>query len=306
MTPTVSIAINNYNYGRFLRKAIDSALSQTYPALEVIVVDDGSSDNSQEIIASYGDRIVPVLKDNGGQASAFNAAWAKSQGEIVCFLDADDFFQAEKVAEVVNMFNTDSDIGWCFHPLKLVDTNTGKSLGVSRETGSRRCDFRRSARRGKIYFYAPATTGLSFRSSLLQKILPMREAETRLCADNYLSCAALALSSGYYLDRVLAIQGIHGSNGFNFNQNIDSLKAQSRLVTASALRTRFPELARYSNREFASALSGLWKSGEIKPPYGQVMRKYWSSVSLPEKLEIAFWTAYRSIPRQKAARHRTT
>lgn len=62
--PLVSIIINNYNYGRFLREAIDSALNQTYPHVEVIVVDDGSTDGSQEIITSYGDRVIPVLKEN--------------------------------------------------------------------------------------------------------------------------------------------------------------------------------------------------------------------------------------------------
>jgi glycosyltransferase involved in cell wall biosynthesis len=66
--PFVSILINNYNYGRFLQEAIDSALNQTYSPTEVIVVDDGSTDNSREIIASYGNKIIPVLKENGGQA----------------------------------------------------------------------------------------------------------------------------------------------------------------------------------------------------------------------------------------------
>ena len=67
ISPLASILINNYNYGRFLGKAIDSALSQTYENLEVIVVDDGSTDGSLEIIASYGDRISSVLKKNGGR-----------------------------------------------------------------------------------------------------------------------------------------------------------------------------------------------------------------------------------------------
>jgi glycosyltransferase involved in cell wall biosynthesis len=69
--PLVSVIINNYNYGRFLGEAIDSVLNQTYQRTETIVVDDGSTDNSREIIAGYGDRIIPVLKANGGQNSGF-------------------------------------------------------------------------------------------------------------------------------------------------------------------------------------------------------------------------------------------
>jgi len=85
-----SVVIANYNYARFLPQAIDSALGQTLPGTEVVVVDDGSTDESREIVAAYGDEIRSVLKPNGGHASALNAGFAASHGEIVCFIDADD------------------------------------------------------------------------------------------------------------------------------------------------------------------------------------------------------------------------
>src|SRR5579872_6996796 len=99
--PCVTVLINNYNYGRFLREAIDSALKQTYKNIEVVVVDDGSTDESREIIRGYGDRVVPVFKANGGQASAFNEGISASRGEIICFLDSDDIFHPTKVEKVV-------------------------------------------------------------------------------------------------------------------------------------------------------------------------------------------------------------
>ena len=82
-SPLASIIVNNYNYGRFLPDAIESALAQSYPRVEVIVVDDGSTDHSRAVIARYGARIHAVLKPNGGQASAFNAAFAHSYGEAL-------------------------------------------------------------------------------------------------------------------------------------------------------------------------------------------------------------------------------
>ena len=110
--PLVSILINNYNYDQFLHDAISSALNQTYPNIEIVVVDDGSTDNSSEIIASYGDAIIPVLKANGGQASAFNAGFAASRGDIICFLDADDIFIPEKVDEVVLILKNYQESLW--------------------------------------------------------------------------------------------------------------------------------------------------------------------------------------------------
>jgi glycosyltransferase involved in cell wall biosynthesis len=86
----VTIVITNFNYGAYLRAAIDSALNQRYPSIEIIVVDDGSTDNSREIIASYGQQIVAILKDNGGQNSCFNIALKRSKGDVIVFLDADD------------------------------------------------------------------------------------------------------------------------------------------------------------------------------------------------------------------------
>src|SRR5262245_16427358 len=92
-----SVIISNFNYARYVANAIDSALAQTYPCLEVIVVDDGSTDESREVIASYGARIQALCKENGGQASALNAGFQVSRGEVVIFLDADDTLLAQAV-----------------------------------------------------------------------------------------------------------------------------------------------------------------------------------------------------------------
>lgn len=96
-----SIIIANFNYGRFVADAIESALSQTWPHIEVIVVDDGSTDASREVISRYSDRIQAIFQRNSGQRIANNTGYAASRGDVVVFLDADDVLDmrfAEKVA----------------------------------------------------------------------------------------------------------------------------------------------------------------------------------------------------------------
>ena len=114
--PLVSILINNYNYGRYLGVAIESALAQTYRRLEVVVVDDGSTDDSREVITSFAGRVVSVLKINGGQPSAYNSGFNASRVDIICFLDADDWFLPVKTARVVEAF-ANREYGWFFHLL---------------------------------------------------------------------------------------------------------------------------------------------------------------------------------------------
>lgn len=101
MPPLVSICINNYNYERFLRDSIESALQQSYRPIEVIVVDDGSTDGSRGILAEYSDRVTIILQENLGQSSAANSAFSVSSGDIVVFLDSDDMLKPNAVEAVV-------------------------------------------------------------------------------------------------------------------------------------------------------------------------------------------------------------
>jgi glycosyltransferase involved in cell wall biosynthesis len=97
---TVSVIIPNYNGARFLCEAIDSALRQTGVVVEVIVVDDGSTDDSRVIMESYGDRISIILQKNQGACTARNAGLALAQGEYVMFLDSDDQLYPEVLARM--------------------------------------------------------------------------------------------------------------------------------------------------------------------------------------------------------------
>jgi glycosyltransferase involved in cell wall biosynthesis len=131
--PLVSVLVANYNYGHFVGEAIESVLAQTYPSFEVIVCDDGSTDNSCEIVETYGQRdsrIKLLCQSNQGQAAAQNAAFLKSRGQIVCLLDADDRFLPEKLELVVQAFRSRSDSGFLGHQMFRTD-KTRRRLGVS-------------------------------------------------------------------------------------------------------------------------------------------------------------------------------
>ncbi|PWJ55129.1 Glycosyl transferase family 2 [Quadrisphaera granulorum] len=86
----LSVVIANYNYARFLSAAIDSALAIDWPDVEVVVVDDGSTDDSVEVIKGYGSTVTAIFTENGGQRAACNHGFAASSGDVVVFLDADD------------------------------------------------------------------------------------------------------------------------------------------------------------------------------------------------------------------------
>ena len=124
--PLVSVLIANYNYARFLPAALDSLLAQTYPNWHAIVCDDGSTDDSVEVIQHYVDRdprIRLIKKSNGGQNSTFNACYQEVRGEVVCLLDADDLFDNRKIKLVVDSFLANPQAGVCNHFSQVIDSD---------------------------------------------------------------------------------------------------------------------------------------------------------------------------------------
>jgi glycosyltransferase involved in cell wall biosynthesis len=218
-----SIIIDNYNYGRFLIYAINSALEQTHINTEVIVVDDGSTDNSREIIASYGDRITPILKENDGQASAFNAGFLVSTGEVICFLDSDDVLLPLALEKAIGAF-VETDVVKVHWPLRIIDEN-------GNETGKVHCpnlpegDFRDSLLRyGPPRSLSPPTSGNAWKRTFLQAILPIPTEDFRINADCYLYTLAPAFGRIRRLLEPQSLYRIHGQNSYEsktFEQRVE-------------------------------------------------------------------------------------
>ncbi|HAA27256.1 MAG TPA: hypothetical protein DCE56_05705, partial [Cyanobacteria bacterium UBA8553] len=118
MKPLVSVIIPTYNYARYICDAIDSVLNSDFPTdqLEVIIVDDGSSDNTSEVVQKYGDRITYRYQENSGKAHATQVAIDLATGKYIFNLDADDWFLPHKIRTVVDLFEADAEITHIGHP----------------------------------------------------------------------------------------------------------------------------------------------------------------------------------------------
>ena len=220
-TPLVSIVVNNYNYGRFLWEAIDSALGQTYPHCEVIVVDDGSRDNSREVIAGYRELIIPVLKENGGQASAFNAGFAASAGELILFLDSDDMLEPEAIETVVREWR--DGYGRVFFPLRIIDASGKIQVGMVGGTKSP------TPIMGPFCYGSP-TSGNVFSRRVLERIMPVPEPDWRVNADYYLNSASLPYGGAVRLAEPLGRYRVHGTNNYYASHDeLSSFRERIRL-----------------------------------------------------------------------------
>jgi Glycosyl transferase family 2 len=181
-----SVIINNYNYERFLGEAIESALGQSYPRSEVIVVDDGSTDRSRDIIAEYSGRIVPVLKENGGQASACNAGFAVSRGDVVIFLDADDLLLPAAIETALPLFD-DPGVVQVHWPLLEIDEYSNRTGNVVPKGHLAEGDLRdRRIREGPFWYETPPTSGSAWARHFLAQVLPIRESACKHGVDGFL------------------------------------------------------------------------------------------------------------------------
>jgi glycosyltransferase involved in cell wall biosynthesis len=293
LNPLVSIIINNYNYGDFLDDAINSALLQTHQNCEVIVVDDGSTDKSREIIEKYQNNITSIFKENGGQSSALNVGFRASKGEIICFLDSDDEFCSDKVHEVFQRFHESQDIEWCFHTLKLIDLNRQEiSPDDNYRLSSLEWDFRKNILNGeRLPYIHSATTGLSFRRSLLEKIFPIPEV-IKITSDNYLKLTATALAKGFFISQGLALQKIHGNNAYTLKSHRSHLEAEVLVRTAYGIRLRFPFLSKTADGLLALGISMFLRFGGVDVESKKVIHNYFLLVNLIEKFNIKIKVFY--------------
>ncbi len=204
----VSVVIDNHNYGRFLKETLDSVLAQVLAdvAVEAVVVDDGSTDDSREILATYAPRVKSLFQARQGQASAFNVGLAAASGDIVCLLDSDDVFLPGKLAAVVKAFE-DPKVVAVQHFLHDTDAHL---VPLPRR-------FPAWPARYTLDDYAAgraeftATSGLAFRREVLLKLLPIPK-DLFYYLDDFLTAHALFFGELANIPQVLGLHRMHGAN----------------------------------------------------------------------------------------------
>lgn len=202
--PAVSVLINNHNYGGLVADAIASALCQEEVAAEIIVVDDGSTDQSRSVLESCRDRVRIVFQDNRGQAAAINAGVEASRGEFLCFLDADDWWAPGKLRAVVAAFQSNPDTVLVYHRLQPLLADGSLTLKPIPRT---LCDgdISRRLARSAGWWPFPMTSAIAVKRSAWEAVGAI-PSQFRISADAWLAgiypfighVAALPASLGFY------------------------------------------------------------------------------------------------------------
>lgn len=215
--PLVSVLLTSYNYARYVRDAIRSVFEQTYPAIECIIVDDGSTDGSpgviRDAIASAPARTELILQQNRGQAAALNAAFARARGDLVALLDSDDSWRPEKIARMAAFIREHPDGGVFQHQLD-------DGCGAYKQEALLNADIyeewralgrvNTAARRDIVSVFLPSS-GLMFRKEALDRVFPIPESLIS-CPDAYLTRTACVYGPLYSCPDVLGTWRRHGGN----------------------------------------------------------------------------------------------
>lgn len=245
MTLSVSVIIPAYNQSKYLGQAIESALNQTRPPLEVLVVDDGSTDSTPEVMASYGDRIRSIRQENAGVAAARNTGMRLARGDLIAFLDSDDLWLPRKLELQVQRFEADAEVGAAHCGVLDIDAD-GQPL-AQRPDGKEgwiATDMLLFRQNGIL---CAGSTGIVTRAAM-EKI---GEFDVRLPPSedwDYFYRIALHYKIAF-VPEVLMHYRQHGSNG---HLNINKMQRAMLIAFGKAFQNPTPEIARLKRRAYGN------------------------------------------------------
>lgn len=240
--PFASVLIDTYNHERFIEQAIASVLAQDFPASdrEIIVVDDGSTDRTPEIVRKFEPQVRLVRKTNGGQASAFNAGIPECKGQIIAFLDGDDWWARNKLTRVACALQPTEGVGLVGHGVTQVFPDGRQHTELLREGAVAR--FRITSKQGAEVFRLRksflGTSRMTYRSDVLRKIGKVPEGLT-FEADEYLFSLAGLFADVLVLKESLTFYRLHDANLFQItNGESESTRKKLNILTALAQSLR--------------------------------------------------------------------
>ncbi|MDD3597278.1 MAG: glycosyltransferase [Sulfuricurvum sp.] len=223
----VSIIIPSYNHEKYIQRCIDSVLNQTYSDWELIIIDDGSSDSSNELIGLYTDtRIKHVMQENGGAHNAINRGLSLAQGEYLTILNSDDEYHAQRLEKCIRYFSVNADIDLISTWIDVVDAESRK-LGTKQawhnmepwEIKNKQKTFASTedyALNALMSNFVSTTSNMIFKRSVYEKVGGMRNLRfthdwdflLRVCSDHH--C--------YNLSEPLLNYRIHNTNTISSNR----------------------------------------------------------------------------------------
>ena len=232
----VSVLIDTYNHERFIEQAIVSVLEQDFPAAdrEIIVVDDGSTDRTPEIVKKFEPHLRLLRKKNGGQASAFNTGIPECKGEVIAFLDGDDWWAPGKLQAVAVALASDTSIGLVGHGITEVFPDRSQHVQLLKEVPRFRINSETGARAFRLRKSFLGTSRMTMRAAVLRQIGRVPEPLT-IEADEYLFTLAGVLSDVLILRESLTFYRLHAGNAFQVaDGNKQALRRKQKVLETLA------------------------------------------------------------------------
>lgn len=297
--PAVTALIDTYNHERFIEEAIVSVLEQDFPSadVEVLVIDDGSTDRTPEIVRKFEPRVRLIRKPNGGQASAFNTGIPQARGEIIAFLDGDDWWVRNKLTRVVETLESDASLGIVGHGIVVSrQGNHDESLSL-RDGHIFQADTLEGAALFGVRRAFLGTSRMTVRTSLLRAIGAIPES-IRIEADEYVFTIAAVLARVKILPETLTYYRLHDGNAYQIEQrdeNRTRRKQESIAALARELRDQF--VRRDVSPGVARKLTGMIQAEADQ--LRLILGDGW-----PWQTAKTEWTLYRALHPDASASHR--
>ena len=274
--PTVSVVLCNYNYDQFIVEAIESVLNQTYQDFELIIVDDGSTDQSRQIISYYQkdhpEKVKAIFQENGGQAAAFNTGYKNATGEIISFLDSDDLWAPRKLEVTVdNYMNAGSQCSLIQHCHNIIDEEsqlTGEIHPPVIKSGDILNEYFTTNHTG----YFSTTSGLSTKREYLDKIFPLDDSWT-ICADVLISRALPVFGHVLSLNELLGFYRIHKNNTWMGSENQRNMYVQNQIKYNEYTNNKLSELG--INKKLKFKKSALYKNYRLQNEKNPLLQPFY-------------------------------